>query len=60
VVVVPVMDGQLPQFFATEFPSTPRTEPGIQLQRLRPIRLLPLGLVATCLGYNLILLLVIC
>ena len=54
-VVVLVMDRELTQFFATEFASAPRTDPGIHLERLRPIGLLPLIAVALRFGKNLVL-----
>src|SRR3989442_14194912 len=49
------MDRELAQFCAAEFASAPRTDPGIQLEALRPIGLLPVRLVAPCLGHNLVL-----
>jgi hypothetical protein len=54
VVVVFVMNCKLAQLFATKLAPAPRTDPGIQLERLRPIGLLPLIPVALRLGNNLI------
>src|SRR5262249_13922757 len=55
VVVVLVMDRQLTQLCTAKFPSAPCTDPGIQLERLRPISLFALIPVVPCLGDNLIL-----
>jgi hypothetical protein len=49
------MDRELAQLFATKFTPTPRTDPGIQLERLGAIGLLLLRLVAPRLGNNLVL-----
>jgi hypothetical protein len=46
------MDRELAQLFAAKFASAPRTDPGIHLERLRPIGLLPLSLVTPRLGNN--------
>jgi hypothetical protein len=56
VVVVLVMDRQFTQLCAAKFPSAPCTDPGIQLERLRPIGLLPLIPVVPRLSNNLVLL----
>lgn len=53
VIVILVMDRELAQLFATKFTAAPRTHPGIHLERLRPIGLLPLIPVAMGLGNNL-------
>jgi hypothetical protein len=50
VVVVLMMDRELAKLFAVKFASAPRTDPGIHLERLRPIGLLPLILFAARLG----------
>lgn len=55
-VMVPMMDREFAQLCAAKFAPTPRTEPGIHLERLGAIGLLPLRLVAPRLGNNLILL----
>ena len=55
VIVVFVMDRELTELFTAEFASAPPTDPGIHLERLPPIGLLPLIPVAQCLGKNLVL-----
>ena len=55
VVVILVMDCQLTQLCAAKFPSAARTDPRIQLERLRPIALLALRLGAPRLSNNLVL-----
>ena len=55
VVVVLMMDREFAKLFTAKFASAPRTDPGIHLERLRPIGLLPLSLVAPRLGDNLVL-----
>jgi hypothetical protein len=55
-----MMDRELAKLFAAELASAARTDPGIHLERLRPIGLLPLLLVATRLGNNLVLPVKIC
>src|SRR5262245_49093539 len=50
VVVVFMMDCELAKLLATKFASTPCTDPGVHLQRLPPIGLLLLSLVAPRFG----------
>ena len=52
VVVVLMMDRELAKFLALKIAPAPRTDPGIDLERLLPITLLPLLPVAPGLGYN--------
>jgi len=37
VVVIPVMNGEFPQFFPAEFATTPGADPGIHFERLFPV-----------------------
>jgi hypothetical protein len=50
VVVVLVMDREFTQRFAAKFASAPPTDPGRHLERLPPLGLLLLSLVAPRLG----------
>jgi hypothetical protein len=52
VVVVLVMDRELTEFLALEIAPAPSTDPGIDLERLLPIALLPLLAVAPGFSYN--------
>ena len=52
VVMVLMMDRKLTKLFALKIAPAPRTDPGIDLERLLSIPLLPLLTVAPGLGYN--------
>jgi hypothetical protein len=52
VVVVFVMDRELTEFLALKLTSAPRTDPGMDLERLLPIPLLPLLAVAPGFSHN--------
>jgi hypothetical protein len=47
-----MMDREFTEFLALKFAPAPRTDPGIDLERLLPITLLPLLAVAPGFSYN--------
>ena len=51
-VVVLMMDRELTEFLTLKFAPAPRTDPGVDLERLLPITLFPLLAVAPGLRYN--------